>query len=138
MEIETYEILCVPKEFETLETFRDWIDSAFQKIMIEDPDFIDPDLLSLLRNVSKHQHLYPVNGTEEERGDFIGSQSALDFFIKYMCNDLLLPYPKGSLKLSLSFFSLVMFNAIIEQLLSLRQQFYIHFFPLKQSSLDYI
>jgi len=82
MEIETYEILCVPKKFETLETFRDWIDSASQKIMIEDPDFIDPDLRILLINVSKHQYLYPVNGTEEERGDFIGSQFALDFFIK--------------------------------------------------------
>jgi len=82
MEVETYEILCAPKKFETLETFRDWTDSAFQKIMIEDPDFIDPDLLRLLRNVSVHQHHYPVNGTEEERGDFIGSQFARDFFIK--------------------------------------------------------
>lgn len=82
METETFEILCAPKNFETLETFRDWTDSAFQKLMIEGPELLDPFLLELLANVSQHQHHYPVNGTEEERGDFIGSQSDRAFFIK--------------------------------------------------------
>ena len=76
------EILCASRKFETLETFRDWTDSAFQKIMIGDPVLSDHELLFILENVSNHQHHYPVNGTEEKRGDFIGSQFARDFFVK--------------------------------------------------------
>ncbi len=82
MDLETYEILIAPKRFETLDEFRDWTDNAFEKIMIEDPVLLDPHLQRLLSNVSRHQHHYPVNGTEKERGDFIGSQFARDFFIK--------------------------------------------------------
>ena len=81
MDPETAEILIAPKVFETLETFRDWTNSAFQIIMIEIP-IIDPDILQLLSNVSSNHHHYPVNGTKEERGDFIGSQVTRDFFIK--------------------------------------------------------
>lgn len=44
MDPETAEILIAPKVFETLETFRDWTNSAFQIIMIEIP-IIDPDIL---------------------------------------------------------------------------------------------